>query len=284
MIEQRAVAVRRRAQLLEEVREEPDVIAVEHREALVVLLHVRVMRQRVERVAHAALRVDGAAQLLAQQERRDARDLGLPRQHLQVVHQLDVLLDVTRHARRRGRHREIVRELLPGLLHATLDLAHVGQVLIEARAIGGRQLALQRCGFADNRVEQADRLRAARLALLGGVAVAEEPLEDDLRIVLHRQRRVRALPGNRVAIRAAQSVAAVEARLFDRQLERGQRRVLPDLLRDNLIDGDAERRLRAGFGEGAAQDTRRPSDCDSPSRRCRTHCAWRRSLMMLIWL
>ena len=164
-----------------------------------------------------------------------------------------MFLDVARHAGRRGWHRQIVRELLPGLLHAPFDLAHVAQVLIEPRPVRCRQLALQRRGFAEDGVEQADRLRAPRLALLGGVAVAEQPLEDDLRIVLHRQRRVRTLPRNRVAVRAAQAVAAVQARLFDRQLERRQGRVLPDLLRGNLIDGDAERRLRAGFGERAAE-------------------------------
>ena len=60
------------------------------------------------------------------------------------------------------------------------------------------------------------------------VAVAEQLLEHNLRVVLHRQRRIRRLPRDGVAIRAAQAVAAVDARLFGHQLERRERCVLPD--------------------------------------------------------
>ena len=38
---------------------------------------------------------------------------------------------------------------------------------------------------------------------VGAVAVAEQPLEDDARVVLHRQRRRRAAPGDRVGVGAA---------------------------------------------------------------------------------
>ena len=58
---------------------------------------------------------------------------------------------------------------------------------------------------------------------------------------------------DRVAIRAAQPVAAVQARFLDGQLEE-QRRVLTDLLRGDLIDGDAERWLCADFRECAAEE------------------------------
>ena len=176
-----------------------------------------------------------------------------------------------RDAGRRRRHRQVGGQLLPGLLDTALDLADVGQVLIEPRPIGRRQRALQRRRFTEHRVEQADRLRrAAPCAARRRVAVAEQPLEDDLRVVLHRQRRVRALPGDRVAIGSSSGRRRSSGWPFDHQLERRQRRVLADLLRDDLIDGDAQLRLGAGLGECAAQDRRRPRDCDWPSRRCRT--------------
>ena len=53
---------------------------------------------------------------------------------------------------------EIVRKLLAGLLHASLDFAHIGQVLIQPAAIAGGQRSLQRRRFAVHRVQQAQRL------------------------------------------------------------------------------------------------------------------------------
>src|SRR5204863_8177749 len=119
------------------------------------------------------------------------------------------------------------------------------------------QLLLERAGFAQYRVQQAERLLAARPALAQVVAVAEQPFEDHLWIVLHRQRRRVALPRNRVAVGAAQAVAAADARTFDRELERRQRRVLTQLLRDDLVDRDAQVRLRTRLRFGAAQEGRR---------------------------
>src|SRR5437588_851670 len=93
------------------------------------------------------------------------------------------------------------------------------------------------------RLEWCDRIWNASGAPLGiGAAVAEQPLEDDLRIVLHRQGRGRTLPRDRVAIRAAQAVAAAERRVLDHHLERWERRVLADVLRRELIHRDAEMR------------------------------------------
>jgi hypothetical protein len=63
---------------------------------------------------------------------------------------LGVLLVIAGYASGRGRHREIVGPLLARVLHASLDLTDVAQILIESRAIGGWQLALQCCGFADH--------------------------------------------------------------------------------------------------------------------------------------
>jgi hypothetical protein len=52
------------------------------------------------------------------------------------------------------------------------------------------------------------------------------------------------LPGNRVAIGAAQPVATAQARIFDPQLERWHGIVLADFLSGQLINGDAEICLR----------------------------------------
>ena len=90
VIEQRAVAVGRRLQLLEEVAEHLHVIAVDHGELVHVLALVRVVRRVVEALAHAARRVDRVAVLAREHQRRDARDLRLVGEHLQVEHQLDV--------------------------------------------------------------------------------------------------------------------------------------------------------------------------------------------------
>ncbi len=81
-------------------------------------------------------------------------------------------------------------------------------------------------------------------------AVAEQALEDDLRVELHRQRLRGADPRDGVRVRAAVTLAAVarcRARIFDVQLHRRQQVVLPDLLRDQLIDRRAvDRDVRTG--------------------------------------
>jgi hypothetical protein len=221
VIEQRAVAVGRCLQLAEEVREQLHVVLIELREAVLVLLHVRVVRQRVERIADPALGVDLAAQLLAHQEGRHAGDLRLPRQHLQVVHQRDVLLDVLRHAGGRRRDVEIVGQLLAGLLDTPFDFADVLEILVEPGPVVRRQLLLQRRGFAQHRIEQAHRLRAPRLALGVGAAVAEQALEDHLRVVCIGSGDDGPCHEIVSLVRAAQTVAAVDARLLDHQFERG---------------------------------------------------------------
>ena len=183
---------------------------------------------------HAALRVHGVAQLLGQQQRRHAGDVGLPGEHLEVEHQLDVLIDFLRRADGRIRQRQLRRRLLRRLLDAALDLADVVEVLIDAVAVARRQPPLKGGRFSQHRIEQAHGLLPSRAPLGIGAAVAEQPLEHDLRIVLHRQRRGRSLPRNRVAVRATE-IAAAQARVLDHQLDRGQRRVLSDVLRRELV-------------------------------------------------
>ena len=107
---------------------------------------------------------------------------------------------------------------------------------------------VERGRVLEHRVEQARGLRAPLRALLGRRAVAEQPLEDDLRIHLHRQRRRRRAPRDRIAVGARQTRAAAQAAFLERELERRQRRVLAEGKRGDLIDRRAELRRRARVG------------------------------------
>jgi hypothetical protein len=133
-------------------------------------------------------------------------------------------------------------------------LAHVIEILRQTATIPGREILLQRRDLAHDGVEQAARLLTTRSALRVGAAVAEQFLEHQPRVVLHRQRRRRRLPRDRVAIGAAERRLAREHGFFDRQLERRQRRVLTELLRDDLIDRYAEMRLRAPLRHRACEE------------------------------
>ncbi len=114
MVEQRAVAVGRVAQLAEEIRERrARVIRVQARVALDVGRHLRVVRQIVERIVDAARGINGVADFLRDHERADAREIGGPRERQQVEHQLRMLLEIVGHACGLRRHVEIARTLLP---------------------------------------------------------------------------------------------------------------------------------------------------------------------------
>ena len=121
---------------------------------------------------------------------------------MQVVHQLDVLLDIVRDAIGPRGQLHIAVHALAGLRDASLDLAHIGEEAIQALAVGRRQRAIDAPHLLRHRVEQAQRLRAPRRALRIIGAVAKQLLEHRLRIVLHRQRRELALPGQRIAVGA----------------------------------------------------------------------------------
>ena len=156
MIEQRAVAVRRVLQLLEEVPELRDVVGLD----LDVLLHllgpVLVVGDGMMAVGDANLRIRPVADLARDHERHDARDIGLVGQRHQVVHQLDVLLVVERHTRRTRRQLQILVALaLLGALNPPLNLAHVLEILRHHLAVGRAELQLQAGDVPGDRVEDA---------------------------------------------------------------------------------------------------------------------------------
>ena len=145
VVQQRAVAVRRVLQLLEQVRHQADVIGVERREVEDLLLLAAVVRRVVERALEAALRIAAVRRVAPQLEREDARDVGRERQHLQVEHQLDVLAERVRHADRRRRQLPQLAAAVARLddLDPPLDLAHVLEIVGEPRSVGRPQRAAQ---------------------------------------------------------------------------------------------------------------------------------------------
>ena len=107
MIQQRPVAILRRLQPAEQVREQTDVVPVQDGEPILVLADVGVVGQDVEGIPHAALRIDGVAQLFREQQRGHPGDVGLPGEHLQVEHQLDVVFDILWSSSRGIRQRQV---------------------------------------------------------------------------------------------------------------------------------------------------------------------------------
>ena len=84
MLEQVPVPVRRLREPLEELRKLRDVVTIEHRELIHVRALVRMMRGVVESFRDTAARIACVAVFTRQHQRRNARDLGFERQHLEV--------------------------------------------------------------------------------------------------------------------------------------------------------------------------------------------------------
>ena len=100
VIEQAAVAVGRVGELAQEIRDRgARVVLVELREPLDVRGNPRVVRRVVEALVHAAARIQPVAELARDHERRDAREIGRPREREQVEHQHRVLFEVGRECR-----------------------------------------------------------------------------------------------------------------------------------------------------------------------------------------
>ena len=118
---------------------------------------------------------------------------------------------------------------LLGLLDPALDVANGVEVLGEP-AVVGRAERLAADGPRPGRTESS-MLRSLvhlREPLRGAVALPEQAAEHFPRIGLDRQRRRRRPPRQRVHVGAAVAVVAVahEVDRLERQLQRGQRRVL----------------------------------------------------------
>src|SRR5262249_15066709 len=124
VIEQRAVAVRRRTQLRQILREQLRVVAVDLRHLRDELGDVVVMRQRVVRLGHADLRIRPRALLLADHERDHPRQVRLERQELQVEHDREVIFEHGRCALRLLERWQLELALLLGTRDAPFDVAN----------------------------------------------------------------------------------------------------------------------------------------------------------------
>ena len=131
-----------------------------------------------------------------------------------------------------------------GPLDPPLDLADVVEILVDARAIARAEAALQRARLARRSNRGCCGPRAMRAARCASVPPSPNIRSNtDARVDLHRQRRRRRRPGDRVHVGAAvagRAGADVAGEVLGRELERRERRVLADLLRDDLIDRRAD--------------------------------------------
>ena len=160
--------------------------------------------------------------------------IGLKRQPRHVVHQLH-LVHVLARARGIDRYRYVDYRLgfsLPflGLLHALLEVAHAGKILVEAGPVPAAGGPLQLPGLAGDGIE--DALAAVELAHLrlhlGRRALHKEALEDVRHLFLARDEHAGAGPGQ-----AAYALFDVHAKR-----ERREAGAVADPLGDILVERD----------------------------------------------
>ena len=191
-------------------------------------------------------------------ERDHARQVGLKRQELEVVEQLDVRLKPIGHARRSLHVRNLLAALFLGLLDPPLHVAQGLQVVAHLLVVAGSQRLLQLPDARGHRIEDAavalETLRAhPRVRAFSGT---EQALEHHARVVFRHQRQRGRQPRQRAAVSAAVADVACsdQAVVVDRQLQRRQLRVAFEGLGGNLVHGhavadDAVRLLDVHAGE-----------------------------------
>src|SRR5438094_387137 len=157
VVEERTVAVRRVLQRVEELREELDVVRIDLHDFRDVRRVVAVVRDGVVLLADANLRIRPLAQLAIAHEREDARQIAAIRERQQVVHQRQMLVERVRHAGRQGDRRDGGAVARFGPLDATLDLAHILEIVAKPRAIAGAERSLKLLGLRRHEIEDAAR-------------------------------------------------------------------------------------------------------------------------------
>ena len=150
-----------------------------------------------------------------------------------------MLCKVARNAGRLIDDQHFAAALLFGLLDPPLDVPHGIEILGQLRPVARRQAKLKPLCLLRNRVENAAVAADAgeargRVGTRGG---SKEPLEHRARIGFHRQRCRRAAPRDGVGVRTCVGPVAGAQQLhrFERELERGELRVLRQVLRRNLV-------------------------------------------------
>ncbi|HIC53184.1 MAG TPA: hypothetical protein EYO97_05075, partial [Gemmatimonadetes bacterium] len=202
---------------------------------------VTVMGQPVVRVWHPQVRVGSSTQLATEHEGEDAGDVGLIGEREQVEHQLDVLLVGVGHADRTSQLGKLgVGTLGLSQLDPALERADRVEILGDSRAIARTDVALEIGEVVGHRIENAAVPPHLGHTLLCGTALAEQTLEHDPRVVLHRLRCRGRTPRDRVQVDTAVPVFAVAHQPveIDRELQRRQRGLSAQFLRGNLVGGD----------------------------------------------
>ena len=239
MIQQRAVAVRRLTESLEELGEQRHVVGVDLHEVLDVLRELEVMRHRVVRLGDAQVGIRDHAGVLRQHEAQDARDVGLVGQRRQLEHQACMLFPRLGNAERRVHLLQRALALLLRRLDAALYLANVVQVLVQPAHVSSAEPVLEVLHVVGQRIQDALVGLHSLLPLGGRARPAEHSLEHDARVDFHRHRCGRRRPRDRVHVRAAVlrvAPADVTGEVLGGELERRQRRLLSDLAGDHLIE------------------------------------------------
>ena len=200
-------------------------------------------------VVTPASRIHAIRYVATHLEREHARDVRRKRHRLQVEHQLDVLfIRVGDPGRCTGQFPLLAAAVERfDLLNPTFDLAHVLEVLAESCAIGRTQRVVEPPHRLSDVIQNASILLAARGALLGRCADAEQLIEHQPRIANHRQRLAWRSPADRIGVRARIPVEATAGLIdvLDAQLHRGDWRLLTELLRHQLVERRASLQVRS---------------------------------------
>ena len=243
-VEQRAVAVGRRLQLLEQIREHRDVELIDLDQLLDTLGIILVVRNGMVPVGNPDLAIGPVAAVAAEHERSHARHVGLPRDHLHVDHELCVLPVVVRDRARPLDARKLQRQvLLFGQLDPPLDVADGLEIFLELVFVAAAKRHAQPRETGGDIVEHAFLVLEPGQASgsIRAVAIPEQPLEDGPWIDLGRQRAGRSAPRHgHVRARVAGVAVTGERLRLQPELERGQLGVLSELLGRDLIGGDPE--------------------------------------------
>ena len=222
------------------------------------------------RLPHVEERVKEPRDVAAEQERGDARLVGLEAESDDVAHQPHVCANifgqtVVRPLHRDGRLAPVARACVCLLFRGShgrgpfLDLADAGEILVELGPVAYAHPPAQVRGLLAHAVEDALVALAA--------AVVKKAVERQRRIDFHRHRRGRALPGNMRAV-GHREVGLVVAgdRLLAAQHHAGLDRLLAQVPGELLVDTDAPFQLGPLLKRGPREDVARLARVDSHAR------------------
>jgi hypothetical protein len=130
--------------------------------------------------------------------------VSLEGQQQHVEHQRDVVGVIHGHAGRRI-HVRVLHAHLGGALDSLLDLTHAGEVLVQFLPVAAVEARVHGLGVLEHVIEDGMMLGLATLEIRDALVrrtVSEQALEDELRIVLGRERLIVRAPGHVVLVGA----------------------------------------------------------------------------------